>query len=151
MFIITRQKDDSCFSSNKFFKKIAPSVTALDLSGFNADAVRGANDRSNIITAEYKDFLNASADSFFTILLLPAMHEGEKLVILQPISKNLFSKSSPIQEIFTNLYTGVIHKIKLVHHALHEQKKVINNTVRVFSPRCRFFVFFNKRFTGEFK
>ncbi|TVR80472.1 MAG: hypothetical protein EA412_04715 [Chitinophagaceae bacterium] len=42
-----------------------------------------------------KDFLNEIAGPFFPILLLPAMREGGKLVILQALSKNLFSQSSP--------------------------------------------------------
>ncbi len=81
----------------------------------------------------YKDFLNVSADPFFPVLLIPAMEKGEKLEIVPDISKNLLDHSGYVQEIFTNWYPDVFREVEIVHHNLHERKKVINNAAQFFS------------------
>ncbi len=81
----------------------------------------------------YKDFLNISADPFFPVLLLPAMEKGEKLEIVPDLSKNLLDHSEYVQEIFTNWYPDVFRKVEIVHHNLHERKKVIGNGAQFFS------------------
>ncbi len=63
--------------------------------------------------AQFRSFINVSADPFFPVLLIPSMHQGEDLEIVPEISEKLLANSETIQDIFVNWYPGVFRKIHI--------------------------------------
>jgi len=83
--------------------------------------------------AAFKTFINATADPFFPVLLIPAMQMGEDLVLQPGVSEKLISGATNIQDIFTNWYPGIFQKVSIHHHGVTERIKTSDAAGQFFS------------------
>lgn len=82
---------------------------------------------------EYKNFINATADPFFPVLLLPAMQNNEELVIEPELSALLLENQEKIQDIFTSWYPEVFQKVNIAAHQIHSYKSNADQSAQFFS------------------
>lgn len=110
--------------------------TKIDIKLVGIVEIKNTGEKQQIFfryPIKFKHFIRISADAFFPVLLLPAMHDNEELIIEPDLSQEIFENQNTIQDIYVNWFPNVFNKINIKVNKLVTYEKSNNHTAQFFS------------------